>query len=518
MNSNYKNRFSQTKPVFRGLFLPEQEASLAGYAALIEAYDLAVPLPDKLSAISRKHSRYEKECWRILTLRHKPEATLGAHLTFALRYEGVDLAVLKVLFQTISPSEIEKVVRTTPTGKYSRRLWFLYEWLLDRRLNLPDTTVTNYVDALDPRLQYPGPSTPSKRHRVRNNFPGVKGFCPLIRRTKKLDALIEAGLDKKVKETLGSVHPYILARTAAFLLLDDSNASFAIEGERPSHTRAERWGRAIGQAGRRKLTREECLRLQEIVIQDQRFMKMGWREQGGFVGVHDRIGNTPLPDHISARWQDTGLLIDGLIAMNNRLSNSDYNPVLAATLIAFGFVFIHPFEDGNGRIHRYLIHHVLAAGEFAPRGFIFPVSAAILERIDAYRRTLEVFSKPRLELIEWKPTPSGNVAVLNETIDLYRYFDATRQAEFLYDCVRRTVEKTLPEEIVYLTCHDRMKAFVDEHFDMPDKVSENLIAFLRQGGGKLSKRARKKEFGALTDEEARMLEDRFAAVFKTPSS
>ncbi|HIP51694.1 MAG TPA: hypothetical protein EYG94_06355 [Campylobacterales bacterium] len=29
-------------------------------------------------------------------------------------------------------------------------------------------------------------------------------------------------------------------------------------------------------------------------------------------------------------------------------------------MIAFSFVYIHPLEDGNGRIHRYLIHHVLA--------------------------------------------------------------------------------------------------------------------------------------------------------------
>lgn len=42
-----------------------------------------------------------------------------------------------------------------------------------------------------------------------------------------------------------------------------------------------------------------------------------------------------------------------------RFAKSIYDPVLAAG-IAFGFVFIHPFEGGNGRIHRYLIHHVLA--------------------------------------------------------------------------------------------------------------------------------------------------------------
>ena len=105
---------------------------------------------------------------------------------------------------------------------------------------------------------------------------------------------------------------------------------------------------------------------------------MGWRSEGGFVGVHDRTSSAPVPDHISARHQDIPALIQGLIDMAIRLTQSDYDPVLAATLIAFGFVLIHPFEDGNGRIHRYLVHHVLAETGFSPKGVVFPVSAAIL--------------------------------------------------------------------------------------------------------------------------------------------
>ena len=68
-------------------------------------------------------------------------------------------------------------------------------------------------------------------------------------------------------------------------------------------------------------------------------------------------------------------------------------------------------------------------------GIIFPVSASILHHIDEYRAVLEQFSHPLLNFIEWKETSGHNVKVLNDTIDFYRYFDATRQAEFLYDCV-----------------------------------------------------------------------------------
>ncbi|MEX2410056.1 MAG: Fic family protein [Candidatus Paceibacterota bacterium] len=221
----------------------------------------------------------------------------------------------------------------------------------------------------------------------------------------------------------------------------------------------------------------------------------------------------PVPDHISARWQDVPQLIEGLIKTNKSLTNSEYDPVLAASSIAFGFVFIHPFADGNGRVHRYLFHHVLAKKGFSPKGLIFPVSAVILNRIDDYKKILESYSKPRLDHIEWEPTPDGNVEVLNEPIDLYRYFDATKQAEFLYECVEETVLKTLPEEVKYLECHDKMRIFIKKHFDMSDKDMENLIGFLRQGEGALSNRARNKEFKALTKDEVRMLETKYQEIF-----
>jgi len=507
------NRFSEDITVFRKCTLPETDMRLAGYSALINRYDLEVPLPEFISAISQSHRQYKEGRWAVFSTRHEPKHTLLGHLTFALRYEGVDLLILKKLFEEIDKTEIEAIVNEQPTGQYSRRIWFFYEWLTDQKLNVDDVKTGNYVDALDPDLQYAGSKKRSKRHRVWNNLPGNKDFCPLVRRTKKLENFSTEDLGKKVKDTIGKVHPDLLSRAAAFLLLKDSKASYAIEGETPPENRAERWGKAIGQAGQKDLTKDELLRLQEIVIEDRRFVEMGWRKEGGFVGVHNRMDSKPIPDHISAKWQDLPQLMEGLLKTNQSLIDSDYDPVLAATLIAFGFVFIHPFADGNGRVHRYLIHHVLAKKEFAPKGLIFPVSAVILDRIDGYREVLKSYSKPRLDFIEWEATPDGNVEVLNDTIDLYRYFDATKQAEFLYECVEKTVTDTLPEEVQYLERHDKMRTFISEHFDMPDKDMENLIGFLRQNDGTLSKRARTKEFEALTEDEVTMLEDKYQEIF-----
>jgi hypothetical protein len=171
----------------------------------------------------------------------------------------------------------------------------------------------------------------------------------------------------------------VLARTAALLLLKASKASYVIEGENPPHDRIQRWGRAIGEAGVRPFELDGLLRLQRIAIGDQRFVRLGLRDEAGFVGEQDRDSRMPLPGHISARREHLELLIAGMEAFD-REAAPKLNPVVAAAVLAFGFVYAHPFEDGNGRIHRYLIHHVLAQQGFDPPGVVFPVSAAILGR------------------------------------------------------------------------------------------------------------------------------------------
>jgi Fic family protein len=163
------------------------------------------------------------------------------------------------------------------------------------------------------------------------------------------------------------------------------------------------------------------LRLQRIVIGDARFVRLGLRQEGGSVGEHDRENRTPIPDHISAKPEDLPTLVEGIVAFD-RGAEGKMDAVIAAAVLAFGFVYIHPFADGNGRIHRYLMHHVLARRGFNPPGIHFPVSAAILQQIDEYRGVLESYSRRLLPLIRWEPTPDGNVRVLNDTADFYRFF------------------------------------------------------------------------------------------------
>jgi Fic/DOC family len=511
MNETPGYEFSGPVTIFHDLLLPEQ-ATPVGYAALIDALRLRVPVPRTLSAIGPRHKQYQQDGWRIYTPRHAPEANLDGHLTFALKYEGLDLSVLKALFRATGPPPLEAIVRAKPTGAYARRAWFLYEWLLGARLDLPDADKGSYAVVVDPDRQWAAPATTSSRHRVKNNLPGTPLFCPMISWTETLRSLTARDLQARARAAVAQVPADLLARAAAFLLLKDSKSSFAIENENPPHDRIRRWGRAIGEAGRRPIDLDELLRLQRIVIGDARFVDLGLRQEGGFVGQHDRDTQTPLPDHISARPEDLRSLIDGLAAFD-RTRAPHLDPILAAAALAFGFVYIHPFADGNGRLHRYLIHHVLAERGFIPPGLAFPVSAVILDRIDDYRRTLESYSARLLPAIEWEPTPDGNVRVLNETGDFYRFFDATPHAEFLYECVERTIDVDLPAETRFLRAYDAFRREVANVVDMPDRIADLLFRFLHQNSGTLSKRDSEQEFAKLTSSEVSQVEAAYADSF-----
>src|SRR5262249_5286538 len=126
---------------------------------------------------------------------------------------------------------------------------------------------------------------------------------------------------------------------------------------------------------------------------------------------------------------------------------------------------------------------------------------------------LESYSQRLLPLVHWETTPDDNVRVTNDTADFYRFFDATLHAEFLYGCVERTIERDLPEETTFLRRYDCFRQQVDGFIDMPERMTDLLFRFLHQNAGRLSQRARTKEFAALTDGEAKRIETIYGEAF-----
>lgn len=492
-------------------------ARLAGLAALTETLGIAAPVR-RPTCVSDQHirgSRREDNSWRVFDKRYWPGDTLTDQLTFALRHEAIDLLVLKRAFKVFPKSQIEDIIRAAPTGKTVRRAWFLYETLTRRILDVEDAPRASAIHILDTEQYFTAEPRLSKRHRVLDNLLGSGQFCPVIRRTPALREFIQLDLSGKARQTLGRTGAHLVARAASFMLLADSRASFEIEGERPPRNRLERWGRAILQAGKNPLTMEELDRLQRILIEDTRFVVPGIRPDSVFLGERDHNGD-PLPEFIGARPGDLEELLQGWLKANDRMRDAGIDPVLKAAATAFAFVYIHPFQDGNGRMHRCLIHHVLSERKFTPPGMVFPVSSVMLARIEDYRSTLQGHSGPLMPFVEWRPTPEQNVEVLNDTADLYRYFDCTEEAEFLYSCVKRTVEEDLPREIEYLRRHDQAMRRIMNAVEMPDRMAENAIMFIRQGDGALSRKRREGEFNKLRDDEVTLIEQIVRDSFEGP--
>jgi hypothetical protein len=490
------------------------DAMLLGYSALIEHYQIACPPPRPLvaiSAVGRKTSVVRDGATWLLLPRNAnfrlPETPIG-HLGPALKHEGVDLRILSRLFAQPVEAELGAFIEGNLGGQYTRRAWFLYEWLTGRRLAIKEPYGVGYVPALDPNRYFTLHPARSPRHKVDDNMPGVPGFCPLVRRTERLAPGRTEGLAAEARAIVSAADPAVLRRAVGFLLLNESKGSFSIEGETPPRTRLERWGRLIADAKDIRLSVDALESLHRSLFDERHsFAAYGLRTAGGFVGRHDSRDQSPIPDHVSARPEDLQALLSDLLAAFAKWKARKFDPVLTAALLGFGFVFIHPFEDGNGRLHRFLFQKALVDTGFNPRGVVLPVSAAILEDMPGYRTALEDYSVPTLPFIDWEPADQGNVRVTNDTAYLYRYFDATRQAEYLADRIERTVRFSLPTELQYLHRFDDAKRRVAALADLPDRLVSLFIQFCAQNGGVLSARKREEYFDAIPIALINQLED-----------
>ena len=494
-------------------------SSLAGWSALAHHFGISAPV-FKPSCVSDKYVHGNKRLdgiWSVFDKRYAPDATLEGHMNFAFRHEDMDMLLLKRIFAKLPERPIADIVTGAPTSSLARRIWFFFETLTGRTLDIKDAPMLTAVPALDPRFYFTGKERLSTRHRVRDNLLGTGDFCPIIRRTEKLQGFVDLDLSTRAQETIGRVGTQLIARAARLLLLADSRASFEIENERPPTNRLEMWGQAVLQAGERPLNQTEIHRLhRKLIGPDNRFIPAGFREDGVFLGDRDH-NNNPLPEFVGARPEDVPDLMSAMFECNSRLraaSAADVAPVLQAAAVAFGFVYIHPLADGNGRMHRCLIHHVLAERGFTPPGMVFPVSKVMLDRINDYRNVLRGHSAPLMDFIEWHALPNGNVHVTNDTSDLYRYFDCTNEAEFLYECVMHTVEQSLPREIDFLGRNDTAMRDIMALVEMPNRIAGELVMFVRQNDGVLPRRRRKKHpFDKFSDAEITQIEQIVSDAF-----
>jgi Fic family protein len=204
--------------------------------------------------------------------------------------------------------------------------------------------------------------------------------------------------------------------------------------------------------------------------------------------------------------------MEGLKAV--ALKTGGVSPVVRASMIAFGFVFIHPFDDGNGRIHRFLIHDTLTRDGIVSEGFIIPVSAHMLNHMQDYDQALERYSKPLMLRIQYVKNTNGEIEVANkkEVEGYFRYPDLTIQTIYLARTIYETINQDMPEELEFIQHYNEVKNELQNIVDMPDKQLNLMILFLHQNHGSFPKR-RRKDFEKLTDEEINLMEKAYREIF-----
>ena len=161
---------------------------------------------------------------------------------------------------------------------------------------------------------------------------------------------------------------------------------------------------------------------------------------------------------IAVKPEDVSSLMESFMkVLEARLVEGSVDSVILAAVMSFAFVFIHPFDDGNGRIHRYLMHYILARLGFTPKEFIFPISAVLLKKSGEYDRLLETFSRRVMSRLEYMMDEDGEVAVQSDSIDYYRYIDFTPIVQKFQEFIQETIQSEWRVELEYLRDYDRIR-------------------------------------------------------------
>jgi hypothetical protein len=500
------------------------ELEPVGYQHLIEVLSLEsrvrpLEAPAYLNGSVNQKARGHNGFW--YPRKTAVEQTLIGHVEFSLRNEGVNLEVLEAVFEHLPGAELLRRLSESPNSAFVRRACFFWEWLTGGNLVVEKSPSGAYVNALPEADYFTADSAHAIRHpkfRVQDNLPGTREFCPLVRRVALADGPSLDDLLDEASLTLEQVTDATLyERAVRYLFLSETRSSYSIERETPSGNKGERFVQLLARAGEEeRVTEDWLIDLQNVIVGDAYAREASYRtKQNWLEDGTGRVTFFPPPP------EDLPRAMEGWEAfINEQPGARGYrcaNVLVRSACAAFGFVYLHPFLDGNGRIHRFLIHHVLNGARRLKGGAIVPVSAVFKRHEDQYLDVLNGFSRPTTRLWRYAPGEDAPDVISSPGGRPYRFFDATREVQFLHRMLIEAVRTELPRELHWLSGFDAAFEQLNGELNLPRPDLSALIRMTQSNNGKLSSHKRKK-YAYLPDDVIARIEEVVREAFGPASA
>ncbi|CRM24823.1 Adenosine monophosphate-protein transferase SoFic [Pseudomonas sp. 37 R 15] len=489
--------------------------SLVGYAHLHQLLGLKAIAPAR-SAMVKPVTRISLigDCLAVpQTVAPAADSVLD-HILFALKHEGINLAILAQALDSVSADQLLQELDKAPNGVFIRKACYLWEGLTLQRLDYSKPINSRVSPLFDPQRYVTGPSTRNSRWRIDFNGLGSLAYCATVERTSEIDALLSLDILGRAKSFMATLPPEMMDRAIQWAYLHETRDSFAIEKEQPSEEKSRRFVQLLRQAHEgRLLTEDYLVELQNSTVSNPFDKAVAFRHEQNHLhnGLRGAAGVSYVPP-APALCQE---LMEELMAFANQPVR-DVDPLVAAAVTAFGFVFLHPFMDGNGRLSRFLIHQTLCHYGALGNGLLLPVSVAMKHEEQAYLEALKTFSQPTREFwnVTWLDADHMAFDFIGHP-SIYRYWGATRCVEFTLQMARRALEVELREETEFLDRYDRVIKAVNQRYDVRGSDLSKLVMMCLDNEGKLSKHRRKQfqysvaeeVFGFIEEEVGRVIEE-----------
>uniref|UniRef100_E6QJD6 Filamentation induced by cAMP protein Fic n=1 Tax=mine drainage metagenome TaxID=410659 RepID=E6QJD6_9ZZZZ len=431
---------------------------------------------------------------------HDPVVGLD-HLLFALKHEGVNLQVLSEMMSHITADSLSQAVYRKPNSAPLRIAAYLWEHFTGNQLDDAPEIVASTVPLFDPdRYIVSSASQKDSRWRVAFNGLGTMDYCVTVERTKDIQRLLDEDILMQTRIFFKNTDQRIMDRAIAWAYLSETESSFAIERETVPYNKAEAFVMLLRKAFDAHPCNEDYLvHLQNAVITNPLDRAVAFRHTQNWLqnGLRGASGISYLPPPPEMLQQ----IMPHIIRMANTL-HTQVNPLVAASVVSFAFVFAHPFMDGNGRLSRFLFHRTLAQSGKLEADTVLPVSMAMKRHEREYLKALQSFSVPARGMwnVRWLDGDQFDFR-LSGNGTIYRYWDATPVVAFGLDMAKEALRHDLQSEVKLLSIYDAMIHRMEREYDIRNSDLSILALSCIQNGGIVSNN-RRKQFHATVPEPA----------------